>query len=134
MVYDLISFYIFVKNKKAIEKKGGDFKNGNDLIPWKSTNDKNDHGIPLRATIISFLFSILFATFWYVIMSLILFDSKKFPRWIVFSILMGINTIRLPLTLILTIKKKNSIQQSQPPKKLQFHEEYDNSVSFTMFY
>ena len=53
-----IMLYKFMKNKKKIDQNNP-IGNNTELIPLKSCNDKDDPGVPLRATIISVVSSIL---------------------------------------------------------------------------
>ena len=92
------------------------------IIPWKSTNEDNGLGIPLRATIISTFSSII-----------ILVSSLMIPIFHghLYGLInsMILQTVRLPLILGFTITHKKKVNKNQPPKGLQFHADHDESVS-----
>ena len=111
--------FLFVKKRNSIEPI--------QLVPWKSVslNDKkNDLEIPIKATIISSVYLILFFVF---SISYLIFDNF----WYFFVSVSLYYVVPLPLLLVFTIKQKQIGKKTiQPPQRLLFHgDNFSNSVS-----
>ena len=108
-----VKMIIFVKNRNKIQHI--------ELIPWKTVDPikaQNDMEIPVRATIASSILTIIFLILYTLYLSLSNF-------WHILIALNLFFIIPLPLILLLTIKQKDDDKKhkSQPPNKLQFHNE-----------
>ena len=111
--------FLFVKKRNSIEPI--------QLVPWKSValNDKKkDLEIPIKATIISSIYLILFFIF---SVSYLILDNF----WYFFVSVSLYYVVPLPLLLVFTIKQKQTGKKNiQPPQKLQFHgDNFSNSIS-----
>ena len=111
--------FLFVKKRNSIEPI--------QLVPWKSValNDKKkDLEIPIKATIISSVYLILFFIF---SISYLILDNF----WYFFVSVSLYYVVPLPLLLVFTIKQKQTGKKNiQPPQKLQFHgDNFSNSIS-----
>ena len=97
------------------------------LVPWKSAaldDKKKDLEIPIKATIISSVYLILFFIF---SISYLIFDNF----WYFFVSVSLYYVVPLPLLLAFTIKQTQIGKTNiQPPQKLQFHgDNFSNSIS-----
>ena len=111
--------FLFVKKRNSIEPI--------QLVPWKSValdDKKKDLEIPIKATIISSVYLILFFIF---SISYLIFDNF----WYFFVSVSLYYVVPLPLLLVFTIKQKQIGKKNiQPPQKLQFHgDNFSNSIS-----
>ena len=111
--------FLFVKKRNSIEPI--------QLVPWKSIaldDKKKDLEIPIKATIISSVYLILFFIF---SISYLILDNF----WYFFVSVSLYYVVPLPLLLVFTIKQKQIGKKNiQPPQKLQFHgDKFSNSIS-----
>ena len=119
-----VKMWLFMKSQNKTQPKP------TELVPWKSISQKNvedDQKVPLRATIIStmsLIFGLMLGILLQVFVSTEVIDDYFF--WIVSEMGLLWGVLNLPFLLMLTIKHKNKgqiVQSSQPPQKLQFHDE-----------
>ena len=128
-IFNDIRLYQLIKKKTVEDKKCPEGIKNDGLVPWKSTNEEQDPGIPLRATLISTISTLIFVCILYSIYLSLAFSSISFSAWFILLASLIISGTRLPLMLIFTIKHKKTKMENQPPKTLQFHEESEGSVS-----
>ena len=113
---------IFVKRRNQVQQPA-------ELIPWKISNSEGsieeDIKVPIRASIIS-ISLLVFGILAFVCLTLI----GKLNMWLSLSFFMSIKLVILPLILIFTIKHKIvKTFDVQPPRNLQFHEQFDQQIS-----
>ena len=116
-----ISLYFFVKHQSWAQQ------NGTSLVPWKSTEDKKlgqeDTQVPIRATIVATC--LIFIMLGVSISGTISIYEAEYVNTMYFAVCSIVFTsVSLPIVLVtITVKHQNKINVSQPPRKLQFHEE-----------
>ena len=109
-----------------VMKSNSQPRNESTLVPWKSTNSKmeEDLQIPIRATLGTTLMTLSVA----VVSALIIFNvysDSESPQVFIWPILIHyVTACILPILLVIfTVKKQAKVHTSQPPQKLQFHDE-----------
>lgn len=125
-LYCDLSLYFFVKGRNKVQQQGST----TNIVPWKSlvAKDEMDLHIPIRASIMSLILSLLLFGFFAI--SIKFFYEPNMDRNLWPRALLGLLISNgIPLSLIMfAVNEKKAIASAQPPQKLQFHEKDEESA------